>query len=369
MLQSLSVSELRQLPPEAFPREIPLEVIESAPPELRRELENISLSLGSEQLSRWREDADEWGREVADAIELSRQSQSGEAARELEQGVAALAADWKATPGASASVFLRRLNELERPLEALREQVADLYHATESLRPLTEAQEPAERPREAREALSARLREIELSLGRYHRVHLDLIRREMRGKREEIESHAFEDERVRERLDALHDRLERTRSPVRRSLRPLATRRERERLEQRIADLAKERAEREQVIAEQDMTRWLDGVVEGSLYLRSTEHEPTVRDARLQLFQLLNQFCQQQEVAAEQVARNPFLQLDPEQAIEYLLVSERFILDYFARKRSDVTRWLGNAARQRLAEIEDVQRDILDQYRRHRRRG
>lgn len=189
----------------------------------------------------------------------------------------------------------------------------------------------------------------------------------MRLQRDHIEVSAFEDEELGRRLDVLQQRLERSQSVLRRGLRPKTARRERERLQQRITELMNERDAREWVIAEADMTRWLDAVVDASLYGRE-QSEQVLRDGRLQLYQLLNLFCRQQEDAAKRIAQNPFMQLDPEQAIEFLLISERFIVGYFARKRNDLTRWLGGAAQQKLGELDEVQSGILDEYRRHRKR-
>jgi hypothetical protein len=367
MLQSVSAAELRRIPPEALPREIPLEVLEEAPAELRGVLEDLALAAGSAQLGRWHEDAELWGRDAAAAIDLAHgPSDTADRTEELDAAAAEVRRSWETAGRQGPRPFLARMEEQVAVRDAVQEQTAEIFRALEALDAAAAEHGAAQRLVEARQGLLTRRETIERSLARWHAVHLDLLRREMRDLRDEIESRAFEEERFREQLAALEGRLEQTRSLVRRSLRPRATQRERERLEQRITELTRELAEREWVIAERDMTRWLDGVVEASLYLRHSGQVQALRDARLQLFHLLNRFCRQQEQAAQQVARNPFLQVDPERAIEFLLVSERFILDYFARKRGDVTRWLGGAARQRLDDLEDVQKTILEEFRRHR---
>lgn len=367
MLQSVSADELRRIPPEALPHEIPLEVLEEAPPELRGVLEDLALAAGSEQLGQWHEDAERWGRDAAAAIDLAHgPPASGDRSGELDVAAAEVRRSWQAADRQGPRPFLARMEEAAGIRDAVQEQTAEIFRALEALERAVAEHGAATRLAEARQRLLERREVIERSLAGWHAVHLDLLRREMRDLRDDIESRAFEEERIREQLATLEARLEQTRSVVRRSLRPRATRQERERLEQRITELTRELAEREWVIAERDLTRWLDGVVEASLYLRDSAQVQALRDARLQLFQLLNRFCRQQEQAAQQVARNPFLQVDPERAIEFLLVSERFILDYFARKRGDVTRWLGGAARQRLDDLEDVQKTILEEFRRHR---
>jgi uncharacterized coiled-coil protein SlyX len=189
----------------------------------------------------------------------------------------------------------------------------------------------------------------------------------MRAKREEIDSRQFEGRQIQERIDTLHEKLEKSQGTWRRKLQPGAARRERERLQARIHELTQELKNRETVIAERDMTPWLDSVVDASLFASSNEAERVLRDGRLQLFHLLNHFCTQQEAAARQVAQNPFLQLDAQQTIEFLMVSERFIVQYFSRKRSDLTRWVGGEAKRKLGELDKVQSGILNEYRRHKK--
>ncbi len=370
MLQKMSPKQLRALPPESLPDDIPLDLIEEAPPELRELLEDLSFSLSSRQLSD-REDARQrYGEEAAAAIEYAARHRPQSAADAFDQAVAELASQWRQQRDSDAGVadtFARRLERLGSVRE-LQDEAGRLGRALAAIDEALAHNGEEPRALEARRQLQDDFERIEKSLSAYHTLSIDLVRREMHRKREEIERHAFEDEQLRKRLDVLHERLERSQSLLKRSLRPGVARRERDRLQQRIADLLKEREEREWVIDENDMTRWFDAVVDANLFLDPRRQAQALRDARMQLFKLLNLFCQQQEDAAQQVARNPFLQLDPEQAIEFLLISERFIVGYFAQKRKDLTQWLGGAAEQKLRELDDVQANILGEFKRHRPR-
>ena len=370
MLQTMSPEKLRQLPPESLPDDIPLELIEEAPPELRELLEDLSFSVSSRQLSDWDNDREQYGDEAAAAIDYARQRRPQAAAEAFDEAVAGLASQWKQERGGDnvqPEVFAKRLQRLGSVKE-LQDEAGRLGSALGTLDQAIAENGESDRVVEARHQLLQDFQRVEKSLSAYHSLSIDLIRREMRRKREEIEQHSFDDEELDKRLDVLHQRLQRSQSLLQRTLRPSVAKRERDRLQQRIKDLLKEREDREWVIDENDMTRWFDAVVDANLYLDEKRHAQPLRDARMQLFKLLNLFCQQQEDAAQQVARNPFLQLDPEQAIEFLLISERFIVGYFAQKRKDLTRWLGGAAEQKLRELDDVQADILSEYKRHRPR-
>lgn len=363
MLETISPERLRQIPVESLPEEIPLDLVESARAELQPILQDLALAVGSHQVSRWDGDREQYGDATAAALEeADRHHAHGEADRFL-QAVRDLASQWRDRH----NDFSSRLEGLSPQLDGLREEHGRLVQALQRIDDAIETQGTVKRLSSARTRLATDIERFETALASYYALNLNIARAEMRAKREEIEANAYEEKRIQERIDKLHERLEESQSTWRRNLRPGVARRERERLQQRIHDLNQQLKDRETVIAERDMTRWLDAVVDASLYVRGTKAEQVLRDGRLQLFKLLNLFCMQQEAAAKQVAQNPFLQLDAGQAIEFLLVSERFIVQYFSRKRSDVTRWVGGEARRKLGELNSVQDHILEEYRRHRK--
>lgn len=363
LLRSISPEDLRRLPVESLPDDIPLDLVETARAELQPILEDLSLAVGSRQLSRWGGDREQFGDQAAGALEEADRQRSHEEIERFQGAVRELATQWRQRN----SDFNSRLERLEPQLDGVREEHGRLVQAMQRIDDAIEAKGPAERLAEARRRLADHVGRTETALASYYLLSLAIARSEMRSKREEIEANGCEAAQTQERINVLHERLERSQGAWRRNLRPAVARRERERLQQRIQELTQELKDRESVIAERDMTRWLDAVVDASLYARGPDAERLLRDGRLQLFQLLNQFCIQQESAASQVAQNPFLQLNPEQTIEFLLVSERFIVQYFSRKRSDLTRWVGGEARRKLSELDNVQGHILEEYRRHRK--
>jgi len=370
MMARMTPKQLRDIPVESLPDEIPLDLIEEAPPELREVLEELSFSVGSSHFGRWEEDRERLGQEAASAIEYANQHRPQAAADAFDQAVSQLNRQWREQRrdgGVAPADFVKRLRHLGSVRE-LQDEAGRLGRALSALDEAIASGNEEPRAVEARQALLRDFKRIEQSLASYHALSIDLVRLEMRRMRERIDAHAFEDQQVAERLDLLHKKLGRSQSLLRRSLRPNVARQERDHIQERIAELIKERQKREWVIDENDMTRWFDSVVDANLYLDERRYAQPLRDARMQLFKLLNLFCQQQEDSAKQVARNPFLQLDPQQAIEFLLISERFIVGYFAQKRKDLTRWLGGAAEQKLQELDNVQSGILAEYRKHRPR-
>ncbi len=363
MLETITPERLREIPVESLPEEIPLEVVESARPELQPILEEFALAVSSRQLSRWGGDREQYGDSIAAALEEADRPHSHEEADRFLEAVRELAAQWRERH----NNFSSQLERLSPQLDGLREEHGRLVQALQRIDDTIEAQGRGNRLTAARTRLATDVERFETALASYYALNLNIARAEMRAKREEVEAHAYEEKRIQERIDTLHERLEHSQNAWRRNLRPALARRERERLQQRIHELNQELKDSETVIAERDMTRWLDAVVDASLYVRGAKAEQVLRDGRLQLFNLLNLFCLQQEAAATQVAQNPFLQHDAAQTIEFLLVSERFIVQYFSRKRTDLTRWVGGEARRKLGELDSVQEHILGEYRRHRK--
>lgn len=89
----------------------------------------------------------------------------------------------------------------------------------------------------------------------------------------------------------------------------------------------------------------------------------SLRQARISLYYLLNKFCAAQEASALQIAQNPFIQVNPEKAIKFVLMSEQFILNYFTKKKNTATAWLSGAAENKIAELDQLQKDILVELR------
>lgn len=363
LLERISAEELRQLPVDSLPDEIPLELVESARDDLRPILEDLSLTVGSRHLQRWGGDRQRFGEKAALALEEADRPHSHELADRFRQAVQDLASQWRDRH----NDFSTRLERLEPQLDTLREEHGRLVFALQRIDDAIDANGHERRLDSGRMRLAEEVEHVERALATYYGLNLAVARSEMRAKREEIDSRQFEDRQIQERIDTLHEKLEKSQGAWRRKLQPSAARRERERLQARIHELTQDLKNRETVIAERDMTRWLDAVVDASLFAKGNEADRVLRDGRLQLFHLLNHFCAQQESAARQVAQNPFLQLDAQQTIEFLMVSERFIVQYFSRKRSDLTRWVGGEAKRKLGELDKVQGSILNEYRRHKK--
>lgn len=120
------------------------------------------------------------------------------------------------------------------------------------------------------------------------------------------------------------------------------------------------------LLDEDDLIRWLDIIVEASLSKSVAQQtSKQLTSSRNVLYKLLQYYCEQQETGAVQVAQNPFAQANPEDVIEFLIRSEIFILNYFRKKRNELSVWIGDAAEMRLENLRVLERNIIRELKRN----
>ena len=132
-------------------------------------------------------------------------------------------------------------------------------------------------------------------------------------------------------------------------------------MQDQVNELFQIRKQLEVPIDENRLTRWLDSVVDifigpGTEDLANSKYTD---HAKRMIFYLLIKYCRQQEDAAKDVAENPFIVINPEKAIDFLLSSEQFILYYFKNKRKAMASWVGVVVSERQATLDDIKKDLL----------
>ena len=201
-------------------------------------------------------------------------------------------------------------------------------------------------------------------LSEYYILRLKVLARAIHQKRKLIEIREETTQIKQQELDDLQADLREAQSLWKRTMKRKQTIDETKKTQQRIYDLVNEIKASEIVISENDLVLWLDAIVEASLNDDSRERvTKSLRQARISLFYLLNKFCASQEASAIQIAKNPFIQVDPEKAIKFVLMSETFILNYFTKKKNTATAWLSGAAETKMVELDQLQKDILSELR------
>lgn len=367
-LGTASPEQVSRLAPETLPDNIPQELIDEAPEELRRHLEELVMELGAFQLRQRHEIEERFGPEVGPALDqASRKSDSpqflafkGQLKRLVEiykfnrnRPVAEQEDAYRST--------MEALNALE---DAVKEEMGIMARGAAVLKVfLPKADQHSARFKRDIDRLEQQFERYQHAINVYDHIRMSLVAQQMQVVKAGMNSLDGKARIVQVQINAAREELKHLQSKFRLS----AQEKERERgLKLRVGALMEELKSHEVVISETDLVRWLDVIVEASIsdYVRKKAGQ-TIHSTRLLLFTLLQKYCALQEMAAREVARNPFSQADPKQTIQFMLKSEQFILDYFSRKKSAMVAWLGGAAEKRIGELGELEKDLLTEMKKN----
>ncbi len=369
MVRELSAAELAKLPLDILPETIPTQLIRNAPAPTRAVLEKMAFAASQAELRTVQRMDQALGATVLQAMDKARGYEADIAISRLHHRMKDLKPTlerWRADKISHHSMAQSMLTLRDEVRELQAERARQARAEVVLIQALENPGGFAERIRQALDGVRAVSNKVDQSLGDYLVLQLEVSSADMAEKRTQIS----EADKVRaalfEELAHLEAQVKSPNSWMVR-LMPWAKNKKEEFLRQQISDLYQRVMNEEWVMAESQLIRWLDVIVDASLYGSTEAGQNHLRSARLNLFFLLNAFCEQQEAAAKKIARNPFVQTDPKQAIEYMLISERFILDYFAKKRAEVIEWLGNAADTRLRTLEDLEAKLVIEMKRNLR--
>jgi hypothetical protein len=373
LVRTLSADQLRSFPTDRLPRSIPLDAVDAADdPRKQAVLEELAWAAGSSQLASGVDATTRLDGEVREALEAAEAAEA-RGVDELNRLTDELARRWK--PGDFGRDLL---DEATQKLEQARYRARDIAERVGTLnRALAVIDRPFAGQEEFRDRVSAArlhakhvLSALESALGRYELIELDIAHGDMQAKQAQCQIEAGRVRELDEQIQAVREKLKRQ-GGMAKLLKPRVAKQQREHLLQRLQSLTAKRDAAESFVSEKDLLHWLDVLVEASLYVPQERWRSRAQKTRLLLYRLLNVYCLQQETAAHQLATSPVLRANAKEAIGYYLSSERFILQYFSRKRQEVTLWLSGAASEKLGQLERVRDAILADYRRHasQRRG
>ncbi len=369
MVRELSPAEIAKLPLDIMPETIPTQLIRNAPAPMRAVLEKIAFAASQAELRAVQRMDQSLGATVLQAMDKARGYEADIAISRLQhrmQDLQPTLERWRKEKISHHSMAQSMLTLREEVRELQAERARQARAEVVLIQALENPGGFADRLRQALDGVRAVSNKVDRSLGEYLVLQLEVSSADMAEKRTQIS----EADKVRATLfEELAHLEEQVKSPSNwmARLMPWNSRKKEDFLRQQISDLYQRVMNEEWVMAESQLIRWLDVIVDASLYGGSETGQNHLRSARLNLFFLLNAFCEQQEAAAKKIARNPFVQADPKQAIEYMLISERFILDYFAKKRAEVIEWLGNAADTRLQTLESLEANLVTEMKRNLR--
>lgn len=370
LFRSLPPERIAQIPVEQLPENIPMNITNNLPLANRSAVEDLLLAASSYHLARRSRDEQTYGDKVVSALDRAKFCGDTANVRVFKDKIVSMVnmlQDYKRNREKyEIGLFVKNISHIDGLLVDVRSEQVDAHKALKLLAD-TEPKGEADRERfnTAIDKLKIQAVAVDKLLGEYYVLRLKVMARAINGKRLELEEYEQSIEDIPAQIVELRKKLETSHSLWRRTLSRRKAIEEAKAIQDQISELVHQMKEGEVVIAENDLTLWLDTIVDASLNEHSKNRvSRPARDARISLFYLLNKFCSQQESSARQIAQNPFLQIDPEKAIKYVLMSEQFILNYFANKKKDTTAWLSGAAKAKIDELDDLEKDLLTELRR-----
>lgn len=370
MIATLPPDEISKIPPEKLPENIPVDLVDEAPIYSRSALETLILSANSYHLQQRMDLQQRYGDELLEAMDISKTMLNTATLRVFKNkldDMQKLRKRWHETRNRE------QRDQLISSIKNMQGQVLDVRaenaRLTRALRLLKETKPILQEDAEAIKTSTERLRKgssyIEQRLAEFFLLRLEALNTEMQQRYKEILSFEEESAILDSEIEGLRAKLERSQSVWKRTFQRDKSNHEMEELQNLISTLVAERQNKEGTISENDLTLWLDTIVDASVHPFTRERVNNVMGiARRALFYLLSKYCAQQEASAMQIARNPFLQIDAKQAIKYMLMSEQFILDYFSKKKSKNAAWISDAAQVKMEDLEKLEKDILTELKR-----
>tara|TARA_R110002049_G_scaffold252264_1_gene427233 strand:- start:367823 stop:369022 length:1200 start_codon:yes stop_codon:yes gene_type:complete len=370
LIKKLSPAKIAQLPLEIIPTNIPADVAEHAPAGSRAAVEDLLMTINSAHLKKRIADVENYGEEIVSAMDKAKNSCTSNTLRVFKNKILTLIELLQASKKEAKVIPEKNLvNQLLSINNLLIDVRSESYSMVSTLDTLCAVKPNSEQDTKRFEALIKRIKTAvtvtENTLGEYYILRLKLLARIIAEKKKNIEAHEESSAEYKKELAILRDELDKTKGFWNRTVKRKSTLAEEEIVQNRIQELINQINQNETVISENDLILWLDTIVDASLNERSQARvAKSLRTARISLYYLLNRFCKGQEESAIQIAQNPFIQVDPEQAIRYMLMSEQFILDYFMKKKNEKTAWLSGAAENKIAELDNLQKEILAELKR-----
>ena len=363
--RSKPIKELAELSVELLPDNIPAEMIRNTAQPLRGVLEKMAFEVGVREMREQQLFEQIFGTPAARAVDMAQDNEAEIAYQQLRQKIQDLAPTLAAWQQRKITHYA-----MGQAITPLRESVVEIHSLRARLARailvladcLKNPAQFANKIQRNLEQLITKARELDTALGEFHRLHLEISAAEMREKHLQINASDANKKDLFEQLQALEEIIHRPVS-LANKLMPWANRKQLEENKERLSELHQRILGEDWVMSETQLMRWLDVLVDANLFAPAQVEQ--INSAREDMYFLLTSFCEQQEAAARNVARNPFVQADPQQAIQFMLMSERMILDYFARKRAEISEWLGSAAANRLQSLDGLEKQLITEMKRN----
>lgn len=373
-MRKASPAQIAKLRPEYLPENIPENLIDEAPYETRGAIENLLFEANALHMNLHMEIEAAFGEQVSTALSLGAQEGRSRAHHAFDSKVKALIDIYHSSKSDPAILKAESTDVLRRDLRGLaldlRQESGAFAHAqghlNKAIQQCTE-QRFLHVLEKSRTIVTHKFEKIMKSMNVYTYVRILEVANDMDYVRDQISKLENEVGMLKQDAAEKREQLKNLTSSF------ISRHRHAKRIEQvqeEISQILDEINRKEVVISEEDLLDWLDVIVDANLSNSVVERAgQTIGSAKVTLFSLLQKYCILQESGARQVAQNPFSQIDPQQSIRYMLRSEKFILDYFLKKRDMMIAWLGDAAEAKLKSLDGIEEKVLKELKKNSKLG
>lgn len=375
LVKVANYDQLSKIPKHCFPDDIPKSIINEVPYRMRSQLESLLFDINAYQVNLSNEIEQAYGADVQTAFALAKFDDRNQAHRLFKDRVVKLVHTFNKVIKQSGPIKDRSFAELHASVKGNIEEVyAELKHFDKCSLMLNTAITEAQRNvktdhkfalKAALNALSKRFFDLDKYVSLYLYVNIHLIIKEMSDVMQHIQVLTENSETVVKEIDEKRNNLAKLKSSL---MGRISKSSKIQNLQHDITMLQEKLKLNEAVISESNLLGWLDTLVESSMsdYVK-TRAKDAIQSARLRLFKVLHKYCEIQENTAKQVALNPFTQVDPESSIQYAIKSEEFVLNYFTKKKNNVTVFLQGSAQKRIDGLTRLEEQLIEEMRRNLR--
>lgn len=375
LVKVANYDQLSQIPKYCFPDEIPKSIIKEVPYRMRSQLETLLFDINAYQINLSNEIERAYGADVQTAFALAKFDDRNQAHRLFKDKVVSLVHTFNQVIKESGPIKNRAFTELHESVRGAMEEVyAELKHFDKCSLKLNSAMTEAERNvkpdhkfalKSALNSLSKRFFDLDKYVSLYLYVNIHLIIKEMSDVMKHIKNLSESSEEVCREIEEKRTSLATLKSSL---IGRISKNSKIQNLQHEITMLQEKLKLNEAVISESNLLGWLDTLVESSMseYVK-TRAKDAIQSARLNLFKVLHKYCEIQENTAKQVALNPFTQVDPESSIQYAIKSEEFVLNYFTKKKTEVTVFLQGSAQKRIDGLTRLEEQLISEMRKNLR--
>ncbi len=372
MIVNMSPSDIMRIPLESLPDEMPVSLVNEVPNDIKPAIEHLMMERNSVALKTRNVISGELGKTALAAIDLSKQVGDKANIRtltfkiaEIDEMVERMADNPSLENDQLLSKFIANTNKM------LPDLLTEQTQTTNGINALLHESELPENLQDtvdiARDKLLKQQRSIDNLISKYYAERVNITQEIMQRRIETLEATEAD-------LLFSHREIEKYRTDLlkakKRASRPFGKKKYTsaiEELKTRITHLNSKMLTSQIPIDSNELTLWLDSIVDASLHKTAKQRVAMkIHLARKDLLLILHAYCEQQEGTAMQIAKNPFLQVEPEKIIGFAMKSEQFILNYFQEKKAEVTSQISMAASMKMEALLTIEKEILKELKDNR---